>query len=289
MKFASRSALVISFGILLFAAPASASAPDACLTAPVDGQKLRRAGKLLESRKSFTFCAREACPREVVQACTRWEHEVEGAIPSVVLAARDDAGHDVAARIAIDGGEPNDPGARAIELDPGEHRFVFTKAGSPPIEQRVVIREGEKNRVVTAIFPSPRVEPVAPVVVPPAAPPEPSWWTPLRTTGAITGAVGAATLLTGFGLAAIAKVDYDSARDECAAPDDCPRDAVEASDRARSLGDVATVVVLAGAGVTLVGAALLLFSPSRNGASSKSTGRLDLDVGPLSFRVTQTW
>lgn len=281
MSIATRSARVVSIGVALLVVPETAAAsatPDPCLTAPVDGQKLRRAGKLLDARKSFTFCARDVCPREVVQACTRWDHEVEAAIPTVVFAARDDAGHDVAARVAIDGGEATDPSVRAVELDPGEHRFVFSKSGAASVEQRVVIREGEKNRVITATFPSSRIEPPAPVTRP--APPEPSWWTPLRTTGAITGAVGVATLLTGFGLATIGKVSYDSAREQCRAPDDCPHDAVQSSDRARSLGDVATVFVLAGAGVTLIGAALMLFSPSP---------KVAVGVGPRAFFVARAW
>lgn len=296
MTSTSRNALVLSVatGLLVVVAPARAAgagpATDPCLTAPVDGQKLRRAGKLLEARKSFTFCARDACPREVVQACTRWEHELEASVPSVVLGARDDAGRDVTARVAIDGGEPVDLGLRALELDPGEHRFVFTRSAGSPVEQRVVLREGEKNRVVTAIFPAPRADATpsngADPGPSPRPAPAPSWWTPLRTTGAVAGAVGAAALITGFVLAGVAKTRYDAAREECGGPNDCPHDAVTRSDQARSLGDVATVIVIAGASVAVAGTALLLFAPSPSPASS---ARVGIGGGPLSLHLVARW
>jgi hypothetical protein len=76
--------------------PARAQRGDPCLTAPVDGQKLHKAGKLVEARDRFAVCARNTCPGEIVQDCTRWSREIDEALPSVVMAAQDPEGGDLA-------------------------------------------------------------------------------------------------------------------------------------------------------------------------------------------------
>ena len=129
---------------------------DPCLVAPVDGQKLQRAGKLLEARERFEVCAVKSCPSEIVDSCVRWMKQVDDALPSVVVAARDEKGRDLTdVRVSIDDGAPADLGARATRLDPGAHRFVFRRDGSADVEMQVVLREGEKNREVLATFRAP--------------------------------------------------------------------------------------------------------------------------------------
>src|ERR1700733_14029764 len=76
---------------------------DPCLISPVEGQKLRRVDKLLDAHERFTQCARRACPARIVQECTRWLHEVDDLIPSIVPAARDAQGADLLdAQVSID-------------------------------------------------------------------------------------------------------------------------------------------------------------------------------------------
>jgi hypothetical protein len=117
--------------------------PDAL----VEGQELQKAGKRLEARDRFALCGRSTCPAEIVQACARWSREVEDALPSVVVAARDRQRHDLTdARVPIDGKPGVDVSARAIPLDPGPHRFTFQQTGSPDVEQQALLRDGEKNR-----------------------------------------------------------------------------------------------------------------------------------------------
>jgi hypothetical protein len=147
-------------GVALFATVGSVSvtaraqrADDPCLTSPVEGQKLQREGKLLEARERFDACARNTCPTEIVQDCTRWARSVEDALPSVVIAARDSQGRDLLdVRVSIDGRDPAELSERAMSLDPGTHRFVFERAGSANIEQQVLLREGEKNRQIKVTF-----------------------------------------------------------------------------------------------------------------------------------------
>ncbi len=137
--------------LLIGACAAEARAADLCLSAPVEGQKLQRAGSLLRARERFAQCAQKACPAQIVQDCTQWAQDVERALPSVVVAARDAQGEDIVdARVSIDGQPPVLVTARAIEVDPGPHHFVFLHTGSPDVSIDALLREGEKNREIRA-------------------------------------------------------------------------------------------------------------------------------------------
>jgi hypothetical protein len=137
--------------LLLGASVAEARAADVCLSAPVEGQKLQRAGSLLRARERFAQCAQKACPPQIVQDCTQWVQDVEHALPSVVVAARDAQGKDVVdARISIDGQPPIALTARAIELDPGRHHFVFSHGPDPEVSIDALLGEGEKDREIRA-------------------------------------------------------------------------------------------------------------------------------------------
>jgi hypothetical protein len=46
-----------------------------------------------------------------------------------------------------------------VEFDPGVHKFKAEMPGRPPLEQTVVLREGEKNRVIRLDFTPPAARP----------------------------------------------------------------------------------------------------------------------------------
>ena len=151
-------------GVALLLATGDARA-DACLDAPVQGQKLQRSGKLMAARDKFALCAQKACPGEIVRDCTGWMQDVSKAIPSVVAAARDSSGADVLdATLSIDGGAAAPIGTRAVELDPGPHHLVFHRSGAPDFVRDVVLHEGEKDRQIVATFEggSPQTAPRSP-------------------------------------------------------------------------------------------------------------------------------
>src|SRR5439155_25648825 len=128
----------------------------ACVAATIAGQKLERAGKLVAAHEPFLACARPECPRDVIARCEAWARAAEDAVPSVVLVARDGDGHDVSGvRVKLDDRAPEDLSPRAIDLDPGDHRVTFERAGAAPVVVRVTLHEGEKNRIVDAVFPAP--------------------------------------------------------------------------------------------------------------------------------------
>src|SRR5262249_25472165 len=97
-KPSSRSWFARELGLLVFALVAlgarsvSAEERDNCLAEHVDGQELLRQGHLRAARAVFRGCARDACPAAVRVDCAQFDAEVDGAIPTLVLRARDEAG-----------------------------------------------------------------------------------------------------------------------------------------------------------------------------------------------------
>jgi hypothetical protein len=158
---------VAAVAVLGFEGSARAGETDVCLAAPVEGQKLQRAGKLVAARERFVTCARPECPADIVSHCERWAREVSQSIPSLVVVARDSEAHDLpGVRVRIDGGPPAERSERAIELDPGEHRVTVERDGFDSVELPVILHDGEKNRAVHAVFGAgetgPRVSPSDP-------------------------------------------------------------------------------------------------------------------------------
>jgi hypothetical protein len=183
--------------VALAGAPAYAApdrAPNPCLTSPVEGQKLRKVDQLLSARDRFTVCARNTCPSEIVRDCVQWLGEVDAAIPSVVLAARDASGRDLLdVHISIDGNPSVNANQRAIELDPGIRRFVFQKEGSPDVSLQVLLREGEKNREVVATFAAPPAPPESTRLLP-SPRPAPVLERQMPVAAWVLGGVGVAAL-----------------------------------------------------------------------------------------------
>jgi hypothetical protein len=194
--------MLASVALAIVAAPplvpnawARGNEDDACFRAPVEGQRLRKEGRLQQARAQLAACARATCPAEIAEQCSRWASQVDDAIPSVVVGARDTRGNDlVDARVSIDGGPRLDTTGRAIELDPGSHTFVFERAGQLNVEMTRLLREGEKNRSVIATFriPEPDSSPA------PSAPKRPPRVVerPVPAAAWVLGGVGAVGLLS---------------------------------------------------------------------------------------------
>jgi hypothetical protein len=212
-KAALLSLLVVVDGLASPDATAQAPSGDVCLITPVDGQKLRRAGKLLDARAKFSTCARPSCPREIVERCTRWTEETQTAIPSVVLVARDPQGRDLSdVAVSIDGAAAAPIATGGVELDPGEHVFLFQRGGSPNVEERIILREGQKDRQVVATLVVPGSTPAraqeatssrAPAAAPAAAPEATREAAPEATPEAPRPVPTLTWVLGGVGLAAL--------------------------------------------------------------------------------------
>jgi hypothetical protein len=153
-----RSAPFAAFvAVLAASAPALADVKQECVDASTEGQSLRDAAKLTQARDRFVACARDACPAIVRKACADWLADVDRRIPTVVLRAKLADGTDVLdARVSLDGAPlEHGLGGAAVPIDPGEHTVRFERDGAAPVEEHVVIVEGERDRVVTARFAGP--------------------------------------------------------------------------------------------------------------------------------------
>ncbi|MGK3983752.1 hypothetical protein WME99_11990 [Sorangium sp. So ce136] len=185
----ARPALALLLAAALSLAGASARAQPskrACAAAYERAQGLRRDGKLIAAREALIACSQPTCPAAAVADCGPWLAEVEKSLPSVVIAAREAGGRErLDVRVLVDGrllAAALD--GKALPVDPGPHTFRYEPAGGPAVEERVLIREGEKNRAITVILgappaggpssPRPIVAPAAPGAPPSNAPSAPS-------------------------------------------------------------------------------------------------------------------
>jgi hypothetical protein len=128
--------------------------PDAkqtCIAAAERGQGQRDDGKYRSARQAFVECSQDTCPRVVQQSCTKWLRELDESAPTVVLGAKDDHGTDLTDVTVTLDGEPFATvlDGKPVPIDTGPHVLRFAREGSAPVEQKLVVRAGERARVVS--------------------------------------------------------------------------------------------------------------------------------------------
>jgi hypothetical protein len=252
-----KPALLASLACVLLATASPFSATAApkkqqqaqCIAAAESGQQLRSSGKLLGARKAFAPCTAGACPAAIRRDCGRWIDEIDSATPSVTVQLVDETQAEVAEGRVLMDGEPllRAADGHATPVDPGVHRFVWSRdAGN--VEQELVVREGEKNRVIVL-----RVPP--PVQIGPGRDrdmhAEPSSRGPLPW---IVGGAGVALGAVGGVLWGIGLHDRSSLSTTCAGAHACLQSDVDASRTKLIVGDV-----LVGVGVLAIAGAVYLF------------------------------
>ena len=240
-----------------------------CLDASAKAQQLKLDGKLRAARDAFLRCSRDECPAVVRQDCDTWLGEVTAGLPTVVVTARDDAGHDLFdVSVSVDGEAfAEHPDGKSRAVDPGERSFVFTR-GEVQKTVRVAIRQGEKDRIVEAIFPVPKPTPGAekPETKPEEkpAPPKPSG-TQEGSGGTRKGvgiglvSVGAIGVGTSIALFLAANGEVFDLRDTCGVSRTCTDDQLSSVTTLRTIGGIAMGV---SAATLVAGAVVLLTSPS---------------------------
>src|SRR5580692_3876063 len=157
--------MATSLGVVpAFGADEAPDAKDACIAAAERGQAQRDDGKYRAARDAFVACSQETCPRVIQQSCTKWLHDLEETTPTIVLGAKDEHGNDLTdVTVTLDGapfatlldGKP-------VPLDSGPHVLTFQREGSTPVEQKLVVRAGERARVINVTLPSAGGEPITP-------------------------------------------------------------------------------------------------------------------------------
>jgi hypothetical protein len=258
---------VLSVVMTILASCGRAMADDKqdCIAASEAGQDQKLRGSLRGAREQLLICARDVCPAIVRQDCTQWLTEIIAALPSVVVGARDWQGHDlVDVTVTVDGlvvaskldGKP-------IGVDPGVHTFHYESAsGAAPVEEHMLIRQGERNRTLTVTFPPP---PGA-VPTPEPAPTAP----PVRSRSPLTyvfGGVGLAAIGAGTILGVSANSDASTAREAAPAgcAPNCPSSRVDPIKTKYILADVSF-----GVGIVSLGVATYFFFAHRGDAAVDS-------------------
>jgi hypothetical protein len=194
-------------------------------------------GRLVDARAELLVCAQASCPAPVVKECATWLSDLERRLPTVVLSAHDQEERDLSdARVLLDGRAIDRALAgRAHAVDPGSHTFRFVADGMVPVEIKVVLREGEKDRSVDAkMGPAPSTtrsgakRPLAAFLV---------------------GGVGLLAMGAGAAYFLSAKGDVDKLRRDCA-PYCAQADVDEARTKVR-IADVLGIIGLVTVSVTL--------------------------------------
>ena len=141
--------LAVAMGI---AAPSVARADDKeeCFNAAEKAQKLKNEKKLSQAREQVLTCARDKCPAIVKSDCVKWLAEIDAAMPSVVIRARDKDGHDIIdVKVYVDDRLlMSQLQGTSVPLDPGQHKLRYEGPNGTSGEETVLIAEGEKDRVL---------------------------------------------------------------------------------------------------------------------------------------------
>src|SRR5688572_10923346 len=138
--------LLVVLALFSIATHASAADKQTCVDAYDEGQKQRAAGSLKTALELFKVCAEVGCPAATTTDCTQWVVEVEASMPTVVFAATDAEGRDLSDVTVMMGSDKlaTKLDGKAVAVDPGKRVFRFEREGAPPVEQEVVIKQGEK-------------------------------------------------------------------------------------------------------------------------------------------------
>ncbi len=244
LKAALLKAALLS-AVLLSSTVAQADRSE-CSPAYEQAQRLRKAGKLLDSRASLLTCSQDECPAFVRKDCGEWLKEVEREIPSVSVRV---VGRDGCDRpdVAVFLDEREATGAadgRAIAADPGTHGLRAELDGEK-ITQTIVLARSERGRIVTLSLGSTATCGVA---LPPP-PPRTGGDTSERETGRpvpalafILGGVGVVGLGVGTAFS-VSGWSQRSTLDDCKGS--CSRGDVSDARRSFVVGDVSLGIGLA--------------------------------------------
>ncbi|HEY3819184.1 MAG TPA: hypothetical protein VGL81_18575 [Polyangiaceae bacterium] len=250
-----------------------------CLAASDQGQQLRDDGKYRQAREAFAACARDACPALVRRDCMKWLADLEQASPSIVVGAKDDKGADLVDVTVLVDGVPlvTKLDGKPTQIDPGAHVLRFQTRGYPSVEQHVMVRAGEKSRLVAVQFgtPAPAIPagPVAPAST--SAPPADSGLTPqgTRTSAWVFGGISVAAFATEayFGFSGLS--DRSNLKNQpCAKSASCPESSVDSIRTKFTVADIGLGVGLASAAIS----AYLFLAPPSETAPSHPTAAVDV-------------
>jgi hypothetical protein len=132
----------------------------------VRAQELRLDSQLLEARALLRACAEPSCPNLVRSDCAVLLAEIQRALPTVVLELSNPELNPTKVSITVNGRLQPVAFGETYEFDAGALALRIEAPGYQPLEETLIVREGEKNRVVQIrlLLPAP---PALPVMLPP--------------------------------------------------------------------------------------------------------------------------
>ncbi len=272
---------VCAFAASAQAAPGKAKIKKECADAYVQAQKLKKDGALTKAREQLITCARDTCMSAVKKDCLLWLDEVNEAIPSVVVEAHDASGNETLdVKVSVDGEVVAETlSTKGIEVNPGTHQFRFEMDGEDPIEQEVIIRAGQKNKLLKVSFGKEEASGPAPIETEPAAAPI------VEDHPEKKGPPVASYVLGGIGIVALAGAGYfwlgaegdKSDLEDSGCSPNCDSGDVDSIKSKRLYGDIAL-----GVGVVSLGVATYLWlSPSKaDKKPPRDEARVDVQLLP---------
>jgi hypothetical protein len=242
--------------VVLTARPSHARGEtDVCVAAAERAQVQQHSGSLRGARESLLVCSREACPNAIKTDCLRWLAEVQAAMPTLVVSAVDASGSDVVdVRLLVDGVRVTDRlDGRPMDVEPGEHLLRVEHAGAVA-EARLLVRQGEHDRLVTLRFPDARPTP------PPISPsPGPERRVPMGAW--ILGGAGLIATSAGVFFWVSGRSDRSDLYASCGLTQSCSQREIDNARTKVLVGDLTFGLGLAAIGVA-VGWTLLTPAPS---------------------------
>lgn len=253
------SATALATAALLAAAGASASGVAqpaatheaatefklACSRSFEQSQRLRNGSQYIAASEEAAKCANPKCGEALVDECSKIYDQLQTATPSVVFAARDEAGAELTqVAVSIDGHPSrNTLDGTPVKVDPGNHQFAFASDGYQPAEQATLIRAGEQFRPISALLRRIADKSSAPPLAPPASDPQSSPGIP--TASYVLGAVSVVGLGTAIGFRVAGSNRFDALARECKPT--CTPSAVDSARQKYTVSDVALGVAAAAA------------------------------------------
>jgi hypothetical protein len=264
-----------------------------CLNANDRSIALRNQHQLRASRSQLLICATPSCPQEIREECVRRVAEVNAQLPTIVFEVRDLHGNDLSAvMVALDGRPWVDRlDGTALQIDPGEHQFVFKTLDGPSLTRRWIIREGEKGRRELVVLGSRQTSQGS-------APPPPSYAASLRgksdptaavDTGSshgaqrVIGVIVAGLGVAGLGIALYEQVVAHSRASSSQSAADSPNSKLRATSNElyQQANQAQTYAIIFGAaGAVALGTGLVLFITGLGDSDTHETANVSQRLVP---------
>jgi hypothetical protein len=271
----TRSAVWL-LGVALVLSGRAAHADDpkvTCIAAAEHVQQLRDEHKLMQARAEAAKCVREECPDVIKRDCAEAILEIGRAQPSINIRPKMGGTDRADVRVLVDGTQLTTRlDGTPIKLDPGVHVLRLEATGAAPLEQQLIMIEGERTRIIdVALEPASATTARGPLAVTSREEPTAPGARHVPAGAFVLGGVGVLGLVgfTYFGLSA--RSGIDDLRSSCAPY--CTDEQISDVQTKRIAADVSL-----GIGIVALGIATWLVlrggeSPPRAATTSLARGR----------------